>query len=152
MSVQLMYLIALLLPLWSTACADDEPMVVRAHFTEQDWKEWRGESDALDAVPTPPEPVELVQEEPALEPQAADPEPAAEPKENREPTQFRIELNSATLEDLVRLPGVGPSLGQRILDYRERRRFKRVRDLRRVRGIGAGKFKKIKDLVRVALD
>lgn len=52
-------------------------------------------------------------------------------------TDSRIDLNTATLEELETLPGIGPVLGQRILDYRaEHGRFEAVSDLMLVEGIG----------------
>jgi competence ComEA-like helix-hairpin-helix protein len=47
-----------------------------------------------------------------------------------------IDLNRATLEQLQRLPGVGPKMAQRIVDERRKAPFKTVDDLRRVPGIG----------------
>jgi competence protein ComEA len=62
----------------------------------------------------------------------------------------KVNLNTATLAQLDALPGVGPVLAQRILDYRTRRgAFKSVGDLRQVEGIGDSKFEQIKDLVTV---
>jgi comEA protein len=61
-----------------------------------------------------------------------------------------INLNTATLADLDRLPGVGPVLAQRILDARDAQGgFKAVSDLRKVDGIGDARYKQLKDLVVV---
>jgi competence protein ComEA len=61
-----------------------------------------------------------------------------------------IDLNSATLEQLDTLPGVGPVLAQRILDWRsEHGRFGSTDELREVSGIGEATFADIKALVRV---
>ncbi len=62
----------------------------------------------------------------------------------------RINLNTASLEQLDTLPGVGPVIGQRIIDYREKvGGFKTVEEITEVSGIGQATFAKIKDLITV---
>jgi len=64
--------------------------------------------------------------------------------------QTKLNLNTATLEELDALPGIGPALAQRILDYRsEHGGFKSVEELKEVRGIGDTLFADLKDLVTV---
>ncbi|MGH3938895.1 MAG: helix-hairpin-helix domain-containing protein [Pseudonocardiaceae bacterium] len=61
-----------------------------------------------------------------------------------------INLNTATVEQLDALPGVGPVTAQRILDWRVKHgRFTSVDQLREVSGIGQARFAQIRDLVRV---
>ncbi len=70
---------------------------------------------------------------------------AAKPKPRRP-----IDLNTATLDQLEELPGIGPKMAQRILDFREKSGpFERVTDLRAVRGIGRKRFEKIRPYVTV---
>nr|WP_309696366.1 helix-hairpin-helix domain-containing protein [Armatimonas sp.] len=60
------------------------------------------------------------------------------------PGDGKIKLSSATLEDLQKLPGVGPSTAQSILDYRKANGgFKELEELKEVRGIGEKKFAKM---------
>jgi competence protein ComEA len=61
-----------------------------------------------------------------------------------------VNLNTATLEQLDALPGVGPATAKAILDERERRgRFRSVEELLEVRGIGPAKLDALRDLVVV---
>lgn len=61
-----------------------------------------------------------------------------------------LDLNTATLEQLDELPGVGPATAQAIIDERDRRGgFTSVDDLLDVRGIGPAKLEGLRDLVRV---
>jgi competence protein ComEA len=61
-----------------------------------------------------------------------------------------LDLNSASLDQLDGLPGVGPVLAQRILDWRtEHGRFTSVDELREVNGIGERRFADLKGRVRV---
>lgn len=62
----------------------------------------------------------------------------------------KVNLNTATLAQLDTLPGVGPVLAQRIIDYRSRHGgFRSVAELRQVDGIGEDTYTKLKDLVIV---
>lgn len=61
-----------------------------------------------------------------------------------------VNLNTATLEQLDSLPGVGPSTAQAILDYRKTNgRFRSVDELMEVRGIGEAKLAALRSKVRV---
>ena len=56
----------------------------------------------------------------------------------------KVNINSASAEQLTTLPGVGPKLAARILDYRQKSgAFKSVSELMHVRGIGEKNLKKI---------
>ena len=56
-----------------------------------------------------------------------------------------VRLNSATTVELETLPGIGPTLAGRIVDYRNRHgAFRRIEDIQEVPGIGAGRFERMK--------
>ena len=61
----------------------------------------------------------------------------------------RININEAGPEELVQLPGIGPSRAQAIIAEREKRRFRRIEDIIRVPGIGRKTFGRIRTSIRV---
>jgi competence protein ComEA len=62
----------------------------------------------------------------------------------------KININTATLAELDTLPGIGPAIAQRIIDYRTQSGdFKTIEDVKKVRGIGDALFSQIKDLITV---
>lgn len=61
-----------------------------------------------------------------------------------------ININTATLSELDSLPGIGPSLAQRIIDYREENgAFSTIEEIMDVSGVGPSTFENIKDLITV---
>ena len=59
-----------------------------------------------------------------------------------------LNLNTATLDQLTTLPGIGPKTAERILEYRTKNGgFKKIEELMNVKGIGEKSFLKIKPLV-----
>ena len=66
------------------------------------------------------------------------------------PPDLPVELNSADLDDLESLPGVGPALARRILEERARQgRFGALEDLLAVRGIGPATLERLRPRVVV---
>ncbi len=62
----------------------------------------------------------------------------------------RIDINAASVEELKKLPGVGPKIAQRIVGYRNTHGgFRSPQELIRVKGIGEKKLKKILPFVVV---
>jgi competence protein ComEA len=63
------------------------------------------------------------------------------PRQPEEQDQIRLSINTSGLDELVRLPGIGPSIAQRIIDYRaEHGLFQNIEELMNVPGIGPGKY------------
>jgi len=61
-----------------------------------------------------------------------------------------LNLNAATAEQLQRLPGVGPSLAKRIVDFREKKGgFKRIEELLAVPGISEKKWQTLRQYLVV---
>lgn len=61
-----------------------------------------------------------------------------------------VNINSATIEELQKISGIGKSKAQAIIDYRDNKgEFKTKDDLMKVKGIGKGIFEKIKDKIEV---
>ncbi len=61
-----------------------------------------------------------------------------------------INLNSATVDQLQDLPGIGRATAERILEYRQKNGgFKKVEELMNVKGIGEKSFLKLKPLIVV---
>ncbi len=59
----------------------------------------------------------------------------------------RINLNQASLEDLLGAPGITPKLAQNIIIYRNTRgTFRDIEELKEIKGIGDYRYEKLKDL------
>ena len=62
----------------------------------------------------------------------------------------RININTASVEELQRLPGIGPALASRIVEHRRKHGpFKRPQDIVIVRGMSAKLYRRIAHLIHV---
>ena len=58
----------------------------------------------------------------------------------------KVSLNSATIEELMTLPGIGESKAKLIIEYRSNNKgFKEIEEIKNVKGIGSSIYEKIKD-------
>jgi competence protein ComEA len=61
-----------------------------------------------------------------------------------------VNINTAAQSDLESLPGIGPSLAKKILEFRQKNgNFKTANDLMAVQGIGEKKYEQLKNLITV---
>jgi competence protein ComEA len=62
----------------------------------------------------------------------------------------KININTASVDELTQLPGIGPKTAQRIVEWRkDNGKFQKVDDLMAVKGIGEKKLARLKPLVTV---
>jgi len=75
---------------------------------------------------------------------------ATEPPTNDNSSQDLLNINTASLEELDTLPGIGLTTAQKIIDYRdENGPFEAIEDILNVSGIGPSTFEGLKDLITV---
>ena len=62
----------------------------------------------------------------------------------------KVNINTATQEELDTLPGIGPSIASKIIDYREQNgKFNSIEEIKEVSGIGDAKYEKIKASITI---
>lgn len=73
-----------------------------------------------------------------------------EPTGNETDTiKSKININSATKEELIKLTGIGEAKADAIIEYRKEKRFERIEDIKNISGIGDAMFDKIKEDITV---
>lgn len=74
-----------------------------------------------------------------------------DPPPKKRPVTGKLNLNTATEQQLMMLPTVGPAKAERIVTWRKKNGgFKRTADLRRVKGFGYKTYKKLEPLLAIA--
>lgn len=92
------------------------------------------------------EPVEPV----AANAKADEPPTTEKEKKKTDGATGVVNLNTASVDQLMALPGVGPSLAARIVEFRQERRFEEPKHLLRVRGIGKATYAKLAPMLAVS--
>lgn len=100
---------------------------------------------AQDVVPTQ----EKVAQSTQSQSQVAQPQ-TQDTEKQQTPSSSVVNINSASVQELDSLPGIGPTYAQRIIDYRTSNGgFKSVDEIKNVKGIGDKTFEKFKDKISI---
>ena len=80
---------------------------------------------------------------------AGQPKVTLQLQDSAQPTVM-VNVNKATVDELVKVRGIGPVMAKRIIEHRDKNgAFKSIEDLTKVQGIGGNKLQRIKDQVMV---
>lgn len=70
--------------------------------------------------------------------------------ETKKDKQAITNINTATAEELTKLPGIGEATANKIIEYRKQNgKFKAIEELKNVPGIGDSKFENLKDKIKI---
>ena len=102
----------------------------------------RAPAPAPPPTPLPPTPRPTAASDPAVDPPA--------PRPAKKEVTGKLNLNTATEAQLLLLPTVGPSKAERVISWRKRNGgFRRVADLRRVKGFGYKTLKRLEPFLDI---
>ncbi len=60
-----------------------------------------------------------------------------------------ININTATVDSLMSLPGIGEVYAKRIIEYRNNKKFSSIEEIKNIEGIGDKTFEKLKELITI---
>ena len=78
--------------------------------------------------------------------------PIPEYEKNERPAKLKgkININTAGIDELVQIPGIGPAYSKKIIEYRKKYNgFRTIEEIKQIKGIGEKKFAKMRDYIRV---
>jgi len=61
----------------------------------------------------------------------------------------KVNINTANINELESLKGIGKAKAEIIIEYRKKHKFKKIEDIMKVKGIGKKLFEKIKDEINI---
>ena len=64
-------------------------------------------------------------------------------------SQEKININTASVEQLTQLNGIGPAVAQKIVEYRQEKKFSSIDELTNVKGVGEKTLEKFRDQLTV---
>lgn len=70
-------------------------------------------------------------------------------KSNTTENSGLVNINSADINELKKIPGVGEKTAEKIIEYRNKNPFKSIDDIKNVDGIGQKKFEALKDFIQI---
>lgn len=101
-----------------------------------------------ESVTAPTETQAPTQAQTSTETQAPTSDQETQPTQATKPATGRININTASVEQLMTLPGIGETYARRIVEYRTLNGpFKKISDITKVEGIGTKRFEAIKGLI-----
>ncbi len=72
--------------------------------------------------------------------------PLASAQNTKPQSNDKVNLNTATVEQLQTLPGIGPAMAKRVVEYRAKvGKFTKIEEILNVKGIGEKRFQQMKD-------
>ncbi|MBI4608396.1 MAG: helix-hairpin-helix domain-containing protein [Candidatus Rokubacteria bacterium] len=75
---------------------------------------------------------------------------AAAPQGEKAVSDAKVNINTASKAELMKLDGIGPAVAEKIIEYRKANGpFKRPEDIRKIQGIGKGLWEKNRGMITV---
>lgn len=120
-----------------------EPIVVEKYVTSVDTKVLSDDSDKVEE----PEKTEGINKAQVL--QTSESTKAENSETQLVAVSDKVNINTATKEELMSLQGIGEVLSERIIEYRKNAKFNSIDEIQQVKGIGEKTFEKLKDSIAV---